>query len=47
MKKSKTVRLPEELIKKIQLTADKEGRSFSNKLTRILEGWSDGKISKA
>jgi predicted DNA binding CopG/RHH family protein len=45
MKKSKTVRIPEETIKAVQIAATKEGRSFSNMLTRILEQWSESKQS--
>jgi len=47
MKKSKTVRLPDELIKKVQQAADKDGRTFSNKLIRILESWTEGQEKAA
>jgi len=47
MKKSKTVRMPVELIEQIQGLADKEGRSFTNMLIRILEAATTGQKKAA
>jgi predicted HicB family RNase H-like nuclease len=35
-KKTKTIRLPEEIIKNIQAQANREGRSFNNMIVRVL-----------
>ena len=44
---TKSARLPEALVDKVDKAAKKEGRTFSNMLVRILESWEDGQEKAA